>query len=131
MSRSEIETAGADFPVFYKVGYDTAGLANFIEIANPEEEAFCMLGETDLFRTPASELIEFLDQISPYQRDHAETGCTYVFPRLGFTLWRSMALTEADLLTEEYLSLPPDIYEDEKRRLYFESVSVFPVEVEQ
>ncbi|WP_310833181.1 sedoheptulokinase [Paenibacillus pedocola] len=129
MSRSEIETAGADLPVFYKVGYDTAGLANFIEIANPEEEAFCTFGETDLFRTPASELIEILDQISPYQRDHAETGCTYIFPHIGFTLWRSMALTEADLLTDEYRSLPPDIYEDEKRRLYFESVSVFPVEV--
>ncbi|WP_054940520.1 sedoheptulokinase [Paenibacillus ihuae] len=128
MSRSEIEAEGADFPVFYKAEYDPEGLANFIEIANPEEEAFCMFGETDLFRTPASELIEILDRISPYARDHAETGCTYAFPLLGFTLWRSIALTEADLLTDEYLSLPPDIYEDEKRRLYFESVSVYPAQ---
>lgn len=73
----------------------------------------------------AEKLAVIVDQLSPYERNPAETGCTYTFPQLGLTLWRSDALSEADLLTEEYLSLPPDIYEDEKRLLYFESVSVF------
>ncbi|WP_052092067.1 FGGY family carbohydrate kinase [Paenibacillus sp. FSL H7-0357] len=125
MTEAEIAKAAAEFPLFYKVEYNGAGSAVFIEIANSGEEWTCSFAGIDLFATMAEKLIIILDQLSPYERNPAETGCTYTFPQLGLTLWRSDALSEADLLTEEYLSLPPDIYEDEKRLLYFESVSVF------
>lgn len=128
MSESEITEAAAVFPVFYKVEYDDSGLAVFIEIGCPGEEWTCSFAGNDLFATKAERLAFILDQISPYEREHPESGCTYTFPHLGLTLWRSHALSEADLLTEEYLSLPPDIYEDEQRLLYFESVSVFVIQ---
>ncbi|MNC29756.1 hypothetical protein D3C75_780190 [compost metagenome] len=126
MTQSELERAGADFPVYYRAEYDHAGFAAFIEIANPWEHGYCIYASEDLFRTPAAELTARLDLTIPYERSHADNNTLYTVPELGFTLWRSGTLTEADLLTEEYLALPADIYEDEKRYLFFESLAVFP-----
>ncbi|WP_150273948.1 sedoheptulokinase [Paenibacillus tepidiphilus] len=128
-TRAELEAAAEDYPGFYKVEYDGDGRAVFIEIADPGEGCTCRLAgcEADLFHTKAEELIPVLDELSPYDRNDVEGGCTYRFPNLGLTFWRSNALSEADLQTEEYLALPPDILEDERRYLCFESVSVWKV----
>ncbi|MEK5445906.1 sedoheptulokinase [Paenibacillus sp. FSL R7-0331] len=126
MTQSELERAGADFPVYFRAEYDHAGFAAFIEIANPWEHGYCIYASEDLFRTPAAELTARLDLTIPYERSHTDNNTLYTVPELGFTLWRSGTLTEADLLTEEYLALPADIYEDEKRYLFFESLAVFP-----
>ncbi|KAI7247824.1 hypothetical protein KC345_g11918 [Hortaea werneckii] len=125
MNAAELKAAAQGFPAFYKVEYDGEGLVNFIEIGCPAEEWSCRYGEIELFSMKAADLVDLLDHESPYDRQAAERGCTYRFPLLGLTLWRSSGLTEEDLLTEEYISMPPDILEDERRLLYFESVSIF------
>ncbi|WP_246187945.1 sedoheptulokinase [Paenibacillus tengchongensis] len=129
LTRAELEAAAEAYPGFYKAEFDEDGRAVFIEIADPGEGYICRLPdcEADLFHTKAEELIPLLDDLSPYDREDPELGYTYRFPDLGVTFWRPIALTEADLLTEEYLALPPDILEDEKRQLYFESISVWKV----
>ncbi|MRN54902.1 sedoheptulokinase [Paenibacillus monticola] len=127
MTEAEIGISARNYPMHYNVEYDEAGLASFIEIAEPGEEWSCRYRDMDLFRTTAKKLIADLDQESPYDRKYAETGCTYLFSSLGLTLWRSSELTEEEMCSEEFKALPADIQEDELRHLYFEAVAVMRI----
>lgn len=108
MTEAEIGISARSFPMHYNVEYDEVGLASFIEIAEPGEEWACRYRDLDLFRTTAKKLIADLDQESPYDHKYAESGCTYRFPIIGLTLWRSTELTEEEMSSEEFKALPAE-----------------------
>lgn len=84
----------------------------------------CNFKEIDLFNLKASELIYALEAISPYNRSQdASLGFMYQFPDLGFTLWRGNVCTEEDLEAEWFKELIPENQEDEKRFLFFETIT--------
>lgn len=84
----------------------------------------CTFKGIDILNTKASELIEFFDRITPYIRDqNASLGYSYKFPKLGLSFWRGNVCTEEDLELDWFKELLPDIQEDTKRFLYFETVT--------
>ncbi|WP_025026346.1 hypothetical protein [Caldalkalibacillus mannanilyticus] len=110
----------------FMLAYDNAGRITHIQlvIEDLREHFNCTLRGIDLFNTKADQLVEMLDKISPYIRNEdAEIGYTYKFPELGMELWRGRICTEEDLKADWFKEMSLDNQEDEKRFLYFETVS--------
>jgi len=106
--------------MFNSIEYDSDERVKFIEFSNPyHTKVSCLYTEVDIFRTKVDELVEYLDKISPYQRDAPELGYMYTFPQLGMTLWRPTIVTEADLET-----VSEEMLEEAKEGLYFMTVSL-------
>lgn len=82
--------------------------------------------DIDLFNTKAKDLIETLDQISPYDRTD-DDGYSYDFPEIGLTFRRSVKRTEEDLQEDWFKEMSIENQEDDMRYLYFEAVGVFKI----
>lgn len=105
--------------------YDEDGKVIYIQlvIENLRKYFQCKIKGIDIFNTKARKLIEIFDNITPYNRDlEASLDSTYHFPELGLTFWRGNVCTEEDLESDWFKELAPDIQEDTKRFLYFETV---------
>ena len=84
----------------------------------------CNFKGIDLFNLKASELVKAIGTIAPHHRDQeALRGFTYQFPDLGLTLWRGNVCAEEDLETDWFKELIPENQEDEKRFLFFETIT--------
>jgi hypothetical protein len=118
------------FSKYFRAEYDSAGKLEFIEIASVSSRYFnCLFHGIDVFKTRASTLVAKIDEISPYVRDaDASRGFAYTFPKLGLSLWRGHVLNDDDLEEEWFKQLDPNIQEDERRNLYFESVGIKYIE---
>jgi len=128
MSKDEIELLTKNDSVFYMVEYDIEDRCKFIQIASSTKESYvCEYSDIDLFNTKVSDLVTLLDNISPYDRNHFEVGYTYIFPKLGLSLWRPQNISE-DIIHEQWFKeMSIENQQDELKHLYFESVSVFNV----
>ncbi len=105
--------------------YDEEGEVEYIQLViNDLKHNFKLeFKGIDIFNTKANKIIEFFDTISPYIRDQsASNGFTYQFPKLGITFWRGNVCTEEELESEEFKELDPEIQDDNKKFLYFETV---------
>lgn len=105
--------------------YDEEGKVVSIQliIENLREHFHCNFKGIDIFNTKACKLVEIFDDITPYIRDQeASLGYMYQFPDLGLIFWRGNVCTEEELESEWFKELDPDIQEDNKRFLYFETV---------
>lgn len=105
--------------------YDEEGKVVYIQliIENLKEHFHCKFKGIDIFNTKASKLIEIFDSITPYVRDlDASLGYMYHFPKFGLWFWRGNICNEEDLESDWFKELAPDIQEDNKRFLYFETV---------
>jgi hypothetical protein len=113
------------FHYAFKIEYDQNERASFIEVASHVKEEFnCLVNGIDVFNTKAEELVKAFDKISPYERDHADLGWTYFYPKLGITLWRSRVFIEPDIDEEWFKEMSLENQKDELEFLYFETVSV-------
>ncbi|MGN7470143.1 hypothetical protein [Brevibacillus sp. SAFN-007a] len=66
--------------------YDSDGKVSSISISSSLKEVLCCLFQgMDVFQTKAEELVEKIDRISKYERDHPELGWTYDYPELGLS----------------------------------------------
>jgi len=139
MSRQEVEACIQEYTAKYRkpsysknyfehvfmVKYDEEERVHFIEIPSSLKDIFtCSFRGMDVFNTKAEELVAKVDEISPYDRDDWELGYMYMFPALGLSFWRPNIFKEEFLQEEWFLEMHPDIQEDEKKHLYFESVSI-------
>ena len=89
-----------------------------------KEQFQCIFHGFDLFNLRASQLIDAFDAISPYIRDReSSAGYTYQFPGFPMTFWRGNVCTEQDLESDWFKELIPENQEDEKRFLFFETVT--------
>ena len=106
--------------------YDEEGKVTSIHLLLDELKKHfqCDYKGIDLFNLKASELVKAIDAIDPYIRDReALLGFTYQFPNLGLTLWRGNVCTEEDLEADWFKELIPEIQEDNKRFLFFETIT--------
>ncbi|WP_239430704.1 hypothetical protein [Sporosarcina sp. ACRSL] len=106
--------------------YDEEGKVTSIHLLIEELKKHfqCNFKGIDLLNLKASELIKAIDTIDPYIRDQeALRGFTYQFPDLGLTLWRGNVCTEEDLEADWFKELIPENQEDEKRFLFFETIT--------
>lgn len=109
----------------FQFEYDSEGKVNYIQISSPLKEVLnCVFRNSDVFNTKAEELVEKVDRISKYDRNHHELGWTYHYPELGLSFWRPNILKESDMQQDWFKELEPSIQVDEKRNLYFECVSI-------
>ncbi|MFS0553810.1 hypothetical protein [Brevibacillus sp. 179-C9.3 HS] len=109
----------------FQFEYDSDGKVYFIQIASSlKNELNCVFQDWDVFNTKAEELVEKIDKVSTYDRNHRELGWTYYYPGLGLSFWRPNILKESDMQEDWFKELEPSIQEDEKRNLYFECVSI-------
>ncbi|MBE1556068.1 hypothetical protein [Sporosarcina limicola] len=84
----------------------------------------CKFKGIDILNTKAIELIELFDTITPYLRDpESSLGYSYQFLKLGLSFWRGNVCNEKDLESDWFKELHPEIQEDNKRFLYFETVT--------
>ncbi|RRJ61770.1 hypothetical protein EHV15_01350 [Paenibacillus oralis] len=127
MTKTQAENAiKSHADLFAKIEYDSNDKIHFIEIGYGEADRYrCLYRDIDLFNTKVTELVEILDQVSPYDRNDSELGYTYNFPEMGLSLWRPVILTEEDLQQDWFKELSPDLQEDEMKHLYFEAVAVY------
>lgn len=89
-----------------------------------KEHVHCTFKGMDLLNTKATKLVEHFDHLSPYNRNEEATlGYTYTFPRLGLSFWRGNVCTENEVEADWFKKLSPDIQADNKRFLYFETVT--------
>lgn len=105
--------------------YDEEGGVQYIHlIVNDLKNNFhCNFKGIDVINTKAEKLIEHFDAISPYIRNSdSKFGFMYVFPKLGITFWRGNVCTEDDLEADWFKELHPEIQEDTKKYMYFETV---------
>lgn len=110
---------------FFQTEYDCEGKVAFIQVSSAIKDVLtCVFQDVDVFNTKAEELVEKIDRISNYDRDHPELGWTYEYPELGLTFWRPNILMETDMEEDWFKEMLPEIQEDEKRNLYFECVSI-------
>ncbi|MBW5467088.1 hypothetical protein GPJ61_04260 [Brevibacillus formosus] len=110
---------------FFQLEYDFDGKVNFIQIPSAIKNVLnCVFHNLDVFNTKTEELVEKIDKISNYDRNHRELGWTYYYPELGLSFWRPNILKESDMQEDWFKELEPSIQEDEKRNLYFECVSI-------
>ncbi|WP_034328788.1 hypothetical protein [Alkaliphilus transvaalensis] len=108
-----------------QVAYDPEGKVNFIHLDSRITKYFnCLFRGVDVFSTKVDLLVKMIDEISPYDRNHPELGCTFYFPEIGLGLWRPRIFNEEDQLTKEFQELTPENQEDELRNLYFEVVCI-------
>lgn len=106
--------------------YDDDGKVNSIHllIEAIKEDFHCTFKGIDVLNTKASKLIEHFDHLSPYIRNlDTSIGYTYEFPTLGLSFWRGNVCTEEDLEADWFKELIPEIQEDNKKFLYFETVT--------
>lgn len=106
--------------------YDEEGkvISIHLHIGDLKKHFQCNIKGIDLFNLKASKLILALDAISPYNRSQdAALGFTYQFPDLGLELWRGRVCTEEDLEADWFKELIPENQEDEKRFLFFETIT--------
>lgn len=111
--------------------YDEEGKLTSIHlILNEVKRHFqCFFRGIDLLNLKATDLVNALNTISPFMRDRdASMGFTYQFPCLGITFWRGNVCNEDDLETDWFKELIPENQEDEKRFLYFETITFYPKE---
>lgn len=105
--------------------YDEEGRVLFIHLVREalNHQFECNFKGIDIINTKAHKLIEHFDAISPYTREKdASLGFMYEFPKLGITFWRGNVCTEDDLEADWFKELHPEIQEDTKKFLYFETV---------
>lgn len=113
------------FKSAFKIEYDTNETVDFIEISSSLKEEFnCLFYNIDVFNTKADDLVNLIDRISAYDRNHSELGYTYFFPDLGLSLWRPIVLKEENLEEDWFKEMSPENQVDEMRHLYFEAVSI-------
>ena len=90
-----------------------------------KEYFHCTFKGVDIFNTKASKLIEHFDYISHFDRNQeASLGYTYKFTDLGLSFWRGNVCTEDDIESEWFKNLSPSIQEDNKKFLFFETVTL-------
>ncbi|QTD42509.1 hypothetical protein [Sporosarcina sp. Te-1] len=105
--------------------YDEEGRVIYIHLIvyDLKNRFHCNFKGIDVINTKAQKLITHFDAISPYIRNSdASVGCMYEFPKLGITFWRGDVCTEEDLEADWFKELHPEIQEDTKKFLYFETV---------
>lgn len=110
--------------------YDEEGKTRYIHLVIEalKHQFECKYKGIDILNTKANELIEFFDTITPYIRDQeASLGFKYNFPKLGLAFWRGNICNEEDLESDWFKKLLPEIQEDNKRFLYFETVTFYNV----
>lgn len=113
------------FEHVFMVKYDSEGRVVFIEIPSSLKDVFsCQYRGMDVFNTKAEELAAKIDQISPYDRDDWELGYMYIFRELGLSFWRPNIYKEEYEQEAWFQEMAPEIQEDERKYLYFESVSI-------
>jgi len=106
--------------------YDEEGkvISIHLHIGDLKQHFQCNFKGIDLFNLKASEVVKSLDAITPYNRSQdAALGFTYQFPDLGLELWRGRVCTEEDLEADWFKELIPENQEDEKRFLFFETIT--------
>lgn len=108
----------------YQIQYDN-NIVNYIEIANNSKFEVVYEGQ-NIFTTKAEELISFIEQFSKYlNTQSAQVGSTYIFEDIGLSLYRSNVFKEETMGETWFQKLSQEQKDDEKKYLYFESVSIF------
>ena len=108
--------------------YDEEGKVTFIHLIIDELKHlfFCNFKGIDLFNTKADKLTEFFEHISPsIKDDDAALGFCYDYPELGLKFWRGETCTQEDIEADWFKEIEPEIQEDYKRFLYFETVTFY------
>ena len=135
MHREEVER----YMGYYIEDYGIYGNAFFFEydkdrkvtsihliIEELKHKFYCNFRGIDLFDTKASKLIKFFENISPsIIDDESVLGFRYDYPKLGLTFWRGNICTEEELEADWFKELNQSIQEDNKRFLYFETVTFY------
>lgn len=140
MSKNEVEDCFKSYTIQYNkserdpdyfqyafvVEYDSSEEVNLIGVIfHAKDEFNCLFKGIDVFNTKAEELVETIDKISPYDRNHPDIGWMYTFPKLGLSLWRSRIFNEEDTKEEWFKEMDVEEQEDELRFRFFETVSLF------
>ncbi|MCM3472222.1 hypothetical protein [Brevibacillus borstelensis] len=113
------------FKNVFRVEYDVNERVDFIEIPSSLKDEFnCLFYDIDVFNTKADDLVNHIDRISEYDRNHRELGYTYFFPELGLSLWRPIIFKEEYMEEDWFKEMSPENQEDEMKHLYFEAVSI-------
>ncbi|NGZ75782.1 hypothetical protein [Saccharibacillus alkalitolerans] len=129
MPREEAETVleawkTRNLAYFFRVEYDDDGRIEEIETdrhTGLPMNAVLPSG-LNVFGVPVERLLPRLKQFGPDASEEDEF--LYEYPQAGISFWRQGLLSESDLEQEWFLEMAPDIQADEKRRLYFETVTV-------
>ncbi|GGJ32622.1 hypothetical protein [Paenibacillus hunanensis] len=122
MLRNDAERCLSNTAYSFQIEYEQDKVS-FIEI-NAEADISCIYNGIDLFKVKATQLIDLLDAISPYDRAESD-GCSYRFPQLGLVLWRDINFTEEDMKQSWFQEMSLENQEDTMRSLYFSTVGVF------
>ncbi|WP_028609790.1 hypothetical protein [Paenibacillus harenae] len=115
--------------LFVNFEYDSNNKVKFIEVVNPAYAGLfhipCLYNGIDVFTTKTDELVFEIDKDTKYIRDsESELGYMYIFPERQLTFWREGVITEEIMNSEEFLEMPPENQELEKRYFYFTTVSI-------
>ncbi|AFH63013.1 hypothetical protein ACVNS2_20355 [Paenibacillus caseinilyticus] len=119
--------------LFVTFEYDSNRKLKYMQLVNPlyqyEKGGFqipCLYNGIDVFTTKAEDLIRELDKQSKYIRDNdSSLGYTFIFNELNIAFWREGVINEEIMQSEEFLEMPEENQELEKRYFYFTTVSVF------
>lgn len=84
-----------------QVSFGPDDRVEFIELARDEAHRVLYRG-TDVFATPADELVAIIARDAPYDPDDPELGYTYTFPELNLTPWRPTMPEGGDDLDGRY-----------------------------
>lgn len=127
MSQNDAEKYLSNSQLSFQIEYEGKRVS-FIEInAGAEIDFSCSYDNIDFFKTKATQLVDMLDAISPYDREESD-GFTYRFPKLGLVLWRNLNFSEEDMKQSWFKEMPIENQKDTMRSLYFETVGVFSPE---
>jgi hypothetical protein len=72
------------FQVFYS---GLPPIVEYIELSRGSDFSVSVLGRS-AFDTPASELINLIEAVTPSDKSDPEHGLSYIFPELELSLWR-------------------------------------------
>ncbi len=108
-----------------QICYDDNLSVNFIEISC-STECSVFYKETDIFKTKAEDLIQYLNKEAEYLNTcEARNGYGYIYEDLGLSLYRSQVMNEKTMKEQWFLELSQEQKEDELRFLNFEAVAVW------
>ncbi|NRR19736.1 hypothetical protein [Brevibacillus sp. MS2.2] len=93
-----------------------------MEVTSDTENSYtCSFKGLDVFNIKVEKLVEEIDKISPYDRDH---WGLYIFPQIGMRLWRPIIRKEEDFEQEWFKDMSLSNQQDEIRNLYFRTVAI-------
>ena len=109
------------------VHYDPMDAVSLIEVAYSMNDYLTVLwNDIPIFSTEADALIQQTRKYAEFiENDESNKGYTYVFDEFGVAYWRPGVFNKKDEAEEWFLELSCENQADERKHLYFESVSVF------